>query len=800
MLKNYLKIARRSLVKNRLTSLINIIGLATGMCGTLLIGLYVFDEFKYDQHFRFKDRIYRLSTTYHHEGSVSRSALTDAGIAGRLIQEFPEVQTVTRLMPPDEAFLFSDETAFKEDIIYTDSAFTNVFAPDMLLGSKDRCLKTASSVIISESTALKLFGDTWKQEGIVGKILSIDNKIPLTITGVFRDLPDLTHFKSNLFATVPVGLEGWMSNGSEVYTYVLLRPDSRSDTFFRNLERMAESSQRNTSEKKTINGQPLTEIHLYSSLENDNAARGNINNLYALLSVAFFLILITTTNFVNLFTANCLRRLKEIGVRKATGASSAQLRWQFFCEAVSVTILSALIALTLVAAVIPLFNDVAAKSFTFRDLISTNLFMLLAILVIVVAFLASLYPLVVLSGTKTQEALKGVKRKATSASVLKKALVGLQFAISTIMIILSIVAFKQVRLINSKSLGFDKKNTVTVANPYMLGSTEDILRFKRELSSIRGIEDVSITGYTPSQHRWGNRRMTVPGRDEQSNYKQVATWLTVDEDFISTMALRLVAGRNFLPDHETDKDAVIINRKAVSFFNLDDSGRNPVGAELSFKDEDEDVYRHYTVVGVVDDFNFGSLHESIGPIAMTLGYHRFEMVLRLSPAYSKQETLSEAQSMWSKHLPVIPFEYSLVEDRFKALHKSDVAASDVFSLFCVITVIMSAFGLFGVVTYIIGGRTKEIGIRKLLGGSEAGIAMLLAREFIILVALSYAVALPVALIFTRRWLADFAFKTQVSWWVYGATALILLFMAVATLGVQSVRAALANPVDNLRSE
>lgn len=799
MIKNYLKIGCRYLLRNGIISLINITSLVVGVAGSLLIGLFVLDELEYDQHFAFKDRIYRLTSTYENNGTVYHSAKTPGNIALNFLHQFPEIENATRILPADDGFLFSNETAFKEKIIYTDSAFTNIFDLTLLLGDKKRCLTNPSSIIINEAIAIKLFGEGWRQAEIIGETLAVDGKIPFQITGVFSNLPDHMHFTSSLFASVPSGFEDWMND--KLYTYVLLHENSNTNDLAGKLE--AENSLFNTNGVDylaKINLQPVTSIHLFSSFGDENALVGNIKNIYSLILVAFFVMATTISNFASLYTASSLNRLKEIGVRKTIGAIGIQIRNQFFTETFLITIIASGLAIILVICLLPLFNEVTGKQLFLKSLLNEKALYFITALILTTSLLAGFYPSIYLSTTRTIEALKGIKKGMTNNINWRMGLIVLQFFISAIMIVLSVVAYKQIRLINNKHLGFDKENSMTLANPYMLGSTDKIIGLKNELLTIPGVENVSITGYTPAQNRWGNLMITFPDRDEKSPYAQPANWLTVDESFVKTMGMNLVAGRNFSEDQELDKEVVIINEKAVRQFKLDTNGKSAIGAELSFNDVRDNRYQHYTVVGVVADFNFGSLHDPIKPIVMKPGYHRFEMAVRLSSTYEKAEIIGQIESVWKKHLPVIPFEYYFIKDRYEKLHKSDVAASNVFSFFCLLTIILSALGLFSIVTYTIVNRTKEIGIRKLLGASERSIVLLLANQFAKLVIASYILSLPIAWILSNKWLADFAFKTEISWWVYISTGLILILVTAATVGYQTVKAALGNPVDNLRYE
>ena len=417
-----------------------------------------------------------------------------------------------------------------------------------------------------------------------------------------------------------------------------------------------------------------------------------------------------------------------------------------------------------------------------------------------VSFLAGFYPSIYLSGNRAIDALKGVRNRTISTIEWRKGLVIIQFSISCVMIALSAVAYKQVALINNKPLGFDKENTIVLANPYMLGNIGNITNFKNELLRVPGVDHVSITGYTPSQNRWNKLKFTFPKRNPNDAYAQPANWLVVDEGFIATMGLTLMEGRNFLENHESDKEAVIINEKAAHQFGLAKNGNSPLGAELSFENESKTKTENYKVVGVVKDFNFGSLHESIKPMIMEVDYHRFEMALRLSSTHSKKATINLVEAAWKKNLPKIPFEYYFIKDRFDSLHKSDVSASNLFLVLCIVTVILSVLGLYSVVTFTVTNRTKEIGIRKLLGASRMSIVFLLANQFIKLVIISFALALPIAWTLSNRWLDDFAYKTEVSWWIYTMAGFTILLVTILTLGYQTLKASSTNPVDNLKYE
>ncbi|MBE9461938.1 ABC transporter permease [Dyadobacter subterraneus] len=775
----------------------NVTCLTFGIAGALMIALYVADELKYDQYHKRKDSLFRITSKYKQEGSEYLSAQTDGNVATTMLQKFPEVERTTRLLSKDDVFLYHNATAFKEGIIYTDSSFTKVFAIDLLAGSQATCLINPSSIIISRKIAKRLFGNGWKKKSVIGQTLSLDGRIPLNITGVFESFPSHSHFESELFASVPTGHRDWMGDKSKVYTYALLATNANVELLKSKLKMHKELSGSGNTE---LNLQPITKIHLFSNFGDENGYVGNIKNIYSLVFVSLLLLIMTLANFVNLYTAGSFGRLKEIGVRKAIGAVNRQLRYQFLLETAISTLLAILIAVLVVLFFLRDFSAMTSKRFAPESLLDANILSLLFGFFVVIPIIASFYPSLYLSSYKAMDALKGKVKEKHSIFGWRKGLVVLQFSISTIMITLSVVSYHQVSFLNNKSLGFDKENIITLSNPYMLGSIDKIVAFKNHLLTIPGIINASITGYTPAQNRWGSPKVTFPSRDQHDRLAAPANWLTVDEGFIQTMGIQLISGRNFSHVHENDIQSIIINETAARHFTKNAREKDPLALELSIQNERDSVYATYKVIGVVKDFNFGSLHEVVKPVVMKVGYHRFEMALRLSPERSRQEVLRQISMIWKQNNPEIPFQYDTLKDRYDLLHKSDTTSSRVFLVFCILIVIISGFGLFSIVAYSIFNRTKEVGVRKVLGASELGIVLLLSKEFRNPLIASYVLALPAASIIANKWINDFAYKIEISFWLYGITAFVLFIMTGLTLGFQSVRAAAANPIDNLRSD
>jgi putative ABC transport system permease protein len=795
MIKNYFKVALRTLLKNRLTTSLNILGLVVGLGSALTIELFVMDEFSYDRHFNNFEQICRVVSTSHLNGTISRSALSEGNLSRMLVDNFPAVKHATRLLKGDEAFLFSNENAVKESIVYTDSAFLNVFDFELVVGNAKECLAHPSSLLLSEATAEKIFGMDWRQREIQGKTLLLDGKMAMIVTGVFKNLPPQTHFRMTLLATPPWGHENWLGSDSRVYTYVLLNALSDRQSLMNGINENLPPTHLESGVRYEL--QPLDAIHFSSDISDENALKRDFNGMVILVLVATVLLLVTTTNFASLLMARTIARSKEVGVRKAIGAVSGQIRGQFFTETLLVTFTSAVLSLAVVSMSLPAFNDLTEKTITLADLFHWSSLILLLILVVVISTAASLLPLFQLSKLRAYEALKGLA-KTHALSRWRKGLVALQFVISGVAVVVSLAAINQLKYIDGMEVGFNKKNTIAIANPYLLGSTDEIKAFRDRLLTIDGIEAVSISGYTPSQTRWGTTFNTTAG-DGRDVVDESVTWLTVDEGFLNTMGVTLLQGRTFSATQTDESGSVIINEEAVHNFGLNKHGKSPIGAQLQLKGDDG-LPKRFTVIGVVRDFNFSSLHDRIKPTAMKYGYHRFEIAVRYASTASPSTIVSDMERVWKESIPLVPFEYNHIKNRFDALHKSDLVVSKIFGISCLFTIVLSALGLFSISSYTIASRTKEIGIRRVLGASSVNIATTVSAEFIRLIFMSLILSLPLSFILSNQWLSNFAYHIDVTWHVYACMAGGLSLVASVPLVYHSVRASAINPVKHMRSE
>lgn len=790
--KSYFKTTISVMLRNKLSSTINVAGLSVGFSGCLLIALFILEELKFDRHFSHVDRLYRITSHFTKNGKSHSSARTPGALGPMLVSQILDVQLITRMIVPDEGFLFSGMEAFKETIVFTDSTFLQVFGIQLMIGNPSTCLANPSSMILSESMAEKLYGRHWRDREILGETLSIDGRIPMVVTAVFKDLAAQTHFHSSIFATVPQDQADWIEK-DEVFTYVLLRENSSGSHVAQKLSTF-EFDRSDASKEVWYGMQHISDIHLMSSLAED-LPTGSMISIVALALIAVFLLVTSVINFVNLYTAQTLERFKEVGVRQVLGAMRKQLAVQFMMETSFVVIVVICLSLAIACSILPMFNDLTSKHFTVSNIFEGQLILITVGMGLLVVIVAGTYPAIYLSSKKPMETLKG-KLASDGAQRFKNALLTFQFTISTIMIILTWIALQQIKYIHNKPLGFDKDPILVLRNPYMIGNLERIKTFRDALLQLAGVEHVSISGYTPAQKRWEKFRMTFSADDQK--FPVAANWILADEGFLKTMGIALTEGRNFSENHSLDSHAIVINEKAAELLHLRKRGANAVGKELYYEDEHGGVEK-FQVIGVVQDFNFASLHDEIKPVVLQLGYHRFEMALRLADVTSVS-TISAIQGLWKKFVPSVPFEYDFMHDRFNKLHRADEIVGKLFSICGGLTIFVASMGLFCMISQAIMQRTKEIGIRKALGASEGSLVWLLSARFLKRVLVASLMACPIAWMLASMWLENFAFKTEITWWAFAGTTGIMVTMAFATLIYKVLGTVLTTPVKYLRHE
>jgi len=818
MLYNYVKIALRNLLKYKGYSAINILGLAVGIASCLVILLFVADELGYDRYWPNGERIYRMALNRIYPDRQTGYAIIPPSYAGTVKKDFPEVEEAVRLSNFNGGntvqVKWQDRVFEEKNFCGADSTFFKVFQIPMVKGDPLTCLNLPQSLVMTESTARRYFGSA---EAAIGKTVTLlgNQPEPMNVTAVCADLPENVHFTFDLLATTKGVrfLEQTNHISFAVCTYFLLRPGADwkalEAKFPSVVERYAAGEvQRNfgvdyAQYTKAGNGwhyflQPLRDIYLTSKLEAEMKPTGSMTLVTVFSVIAAFILLIACINFVNLATARSAERAREVGIRKALGSERRQLAGQFLTEAVVVSLLSAMLAVGLVALLLPVFNNLADKQITLRDFFGGWGMAALPVFAIGVGLLAGSYPAGVLSGFRPVEVLKGKFTSTGRGLRLRNGLVVFQFAISVALIISTLVVLKQLNFIFEKKLGFDKEHVLQIQNAFALGPKTEA--FKQELEQIPGVEGVGGSNTSPGGGDYFGTSFKLPSNAESVTGRG----MVVDDRYITTMRMDVLAGRSFSKNFN-DSLSVVLNEKAVRDLGIADPER-AVGQRLvmpgSFFDpEEKDATM--TVVGVVRDFHFQSLHEPIVPLFM-MSSRVFRgndglLTARVQPAQF-QSFIQTASVKWKEILPDQPFRYTFLDADLAALYRDEQRAKRLFVLFAGLAIFIACIGLLGLAAYLTRQRTKEIGIRKVLGASVTSITALLAKDFLKLVLAALLIASPLAWWAMSKWLGDFAYRTEIGLGVIALAGLCAVGVALLTVSFQSIRAALANPVKSLRSE
>lgn len=808
MLTNFFKVAWRNLAKHKGFAFINIAGLALGLTACLLIGLFVWDEKQYDQFLPGGQQVYRIYNEQRGQEGTENMAVTAPMYATTLRKDFPEVaQTCRVMMTADFKQLFEagNTKLYVENGFFVDSTFLEVFPLALKQGSPVKALDGRASIVISESMAQKFFG----RENPVGKELLM-NKGAYTVKAVFHENPKF-HLQFDFL--VPISamwlpekrMQSW--GWQQFYTYIELRKGTNAtllETKFRQtVKRIATPS---TGEKEYAYLpflQPLQDIHLHSaSFKFDKAQRGNITYVNALGIIAAFIILIACFNFVNLSTARSLQRAKEVGVRKAIGAERGQLFFQFVGETILLAGISTFIAVGLTALCLPWLNDFTQKQIPFALFARPAMWGLLAGLAITVGLLAGFYPALVLSGFKPVMVLKGLlpgNQQRPAMQWLRQGLVVIQFSLSVLLIVSSMIVYRQVSYMHHKDLGFQKEQILFFP---MRGDNmfKNYKSFKDQLLQAPGISSVSI-GYGFPGDAVAGDEVIVPRNGQQKTFS--ATQLMVDEDYIRTLGLQLVAGRDFSKEMKTDVDeAYIINEKAVKELGFG-TPQKALGQPLAWSPwgaARPDSLKTGRIIGVVKDFHYKSLYDQVETTILQIFPGAVWKVAIKMKTPEMDAAMAHVKTVWNRFTPEFPIEYRFLDDSFEQMYRSEDKLQTLITLFTGMAVFIGCLGLFGLAAYSAERRRKEVSIRKVLGASVQGVVVLLSKEFIRLVAIAFLVAAPIAWYCMHQWLQDFAYRITISWWIFGIAAIATIGIALVTVSFQAIKAATANPVKSLRTE
>lgn len=813
MIKNYFKVAFRNLWRNKGYSAINIFGLAVGLATCLLITLYVTDELSYDRHFRNAGRIYRINSDIRFGGSDLHMTQTSDMMGPLLKKDYPQVEEYTRIYTNDGAKLVKKGNEFISEarVVHADSTFFTVFSLPAIAGDTKTALNEPNTLVITESTAKKYFGDV----NVLGKNVEVRNGetiTPFKITAVIKDIPKETHFNFEfLFSMKNVDYQWGQLTSHNFHTYLLLKPGTDYKAFEKNFEQYSEkyvlpfaqqfvkiSSMddfRKAGNKLEYTLIPLTDIHLHSDFTFEITPTGNIQYVYIFSAVALFILILACINFMNLSTARSAKRAKEVGIRKVLGTERKTLIGQFLVESTITAAISLIIAIAIAYMVLPLFNKVAAKSLSVNNLLGGYIFPVLVLLPFVVGLLAGSYPALFLSRFRPIVVLKGNMNTGFKRSKIRNGLVIFQFATSIMLIIGTIIVYSQLNYIQNKKLGFNKDQVLIIDGAYALGN--NVEAFKNEVLAMQGVASGTISSFLP---------VTNSSRNDNSFSKEAVmniengidmqTW-RIDYDYIKTMGMEIVKGRNFSKEYGSDSAAMLITETTARMFGYDD----PVGKMIYSPSgiPGDGALVPVQVIGVVRDFHFESLRKKLGPLCFFLGKSTGLASFKVSAAGIKT-LIPQIENKWKTLAPGMPFSYRFMNDSFNEMYRNEERAGVIAVVFAVLAILIACLGLFGLATYMAEQRTKEIGIRKVLGASVSNVVSMLSKDFLVLVTIASVLAFPVAWWAMNRWLQDFTYRINISAWVFVAAGASALVIALMTVSFQAIKAAIVNPVKSLRNE
>jgi putative ABC transport system permease protein len=817
MLKNYFLIAWRNMMKSKIFSFINVFGLAIGLTCCMLISLYLYNELSYDAYHRHKEQLYQLGTIFVKQGGEERMANTPGPMAATMQQEFPEIEKSTRLLKTfadDKTLLqFTPDTGTPKSFYETagylaDSNFFQLLTYSFREGNPSTALQGPNTLVLSEEIARKFFGTASALNQIIRISSSTNGDHDFRVTGVFAPNALPSHIDARFFMSMRGGeMDAYLRNrGTDIasnnmfYTYLQLKkgtdPKKLEAKFPAYIEKYGGKNLRAMGFYKKQFLTPLKDIHLYAHTKSNVTPDGSVTYLYILASIALFTLLIACINFMNLSTARSSKRSAEVGVRKVLGARRSSLVKQFLGESVLMALLAYVVAIFITQALLPLFSRVSGKNFSFSFSQHLILYAALFVLALLTGFLAGSYPAFYLSSFKPVRVLKGKFTNSFAAVSLRKALVIVQFVISVVLIIASVVISNQMKYMRSKDLGFEKEQQIILPlRSSIAKSTYPSL--KSELSKASYIRSVGASQYYPGI--FNPRDMPLYKEGKSMNEARRVYINGVDDSYLQTLGIVPLAGRLFSKDFPADTtDRIILNNTAIQQLGYS-SPEDAVGKKAVI-DWQGQTYR-LEIVGVVKDFHFQDLHVPIEPYGFELNTGTYRNYLI---AHAKRgdigHTLASIGKIWSRLNPNEPFEYSFLDEDFAKNYLAETRLSSIVSYFTLIAILLSCLGLFGLATFSAEQRTKEIGIRKVLGASSFNIVGLLSRDFLKLVLVAIVLASPIAWYVMHRWLQDFAYRVPIGWWMFITAAMMALMIAFGTICIQALRAAHSNPVKNLRTE
>ncbi len=791
MFKNYLKVAVRNLIRYKGHSVINITGLAIGIASCLLLFLWVQDELSYDRYHVNADRIYRVISQAERNNKIRRSAKSPAPLAPALLNEFPWIQKAVRFTK-NEFLVKCNNKLFYEDIFFADPDVFDIFTFPLAAGNPKTALKAPNSILISEEMKEKYFGEA----DPMGKTITLGEWHDFRITGVFKNIPRNSHFRFHFLGSVLTYHPDYHSKWgvSNYCTYILLSKDTPVDvdTFKEKMPQFVEKYRGKKIRdmyKLTYLLQPLTRIHLHSNMRNEIEPNRDIETVYIFSAIALFILLIACLNYINLATGRFANRAREVGLRKVLGASPAQLIRQFLGESFLLVLIALHIAIVLAVLFLPLFNSLSGKELVSHYFNNLSLLAAEVGIILCVGLISGIVPTLFISGFQPTSALKGMFKTSSVIPVLRGALVVFQFSISIVLIISTLIISNQLDYMRTKKLGFNKNHLVNIA---IKNNEEALLKYetiKYDFSQHPDVMAVSASAFFPGRPRWNNNYWID---DMKSDEYRMIGCIPVDYDFIDTFEINIIEGRGFSREFTTDTDsAFILNESAAKEFGWESA----VGKKFNLAN-----WKKGFVIGVVENFHYNSLHREIEPLVLYIEPPHFEYFsVRLIPDDISQ-TLDFLKSKWEELVPGEPFKYTFLEEDLDRLYKDEKKLGELLTIATFLAVFVACLGLFGLATFTTEQRTKEIGIRKVLGASVFEIAFLLSKEFSRWVLISNIIAWPVAWYAMSKWLQNFPYRITIMPWTFLLAALLAFLIALLTVSYKVAWAARTNPVEALRYE
>lgn len=819
MIKNYLKTALRNMRRNKVSTFINIAGLSIGITCALLIVIFIQNEFRYDRFHKDADRIYQVILNGNFNGQEFWAGNTPPPIGAALQKNFGEVESFARIYKPRDIVVRSGETNFTEkNIMAVDSNFLQLFSFKMLNGNAATALMKPGSIVLTRDMAKKYFGN----EEPIGKILLLENdKRPFTVTAVLENVPSQSTLQFDFLTPVAdfpvVKRFSWSWVWQQMICYVKLKENVRQDEAgIHQLEAKLPAMVRveaapgfkrigrpfdefiQKGGKWDFHLMPITQVHLHANSISIPwvSHLSSIKYVYIFGSIAIFIIILACVNFMNLSTARASRRAKEVGIRKVSGSAKGQLVWQFMTEAFAYSFISAFLAMLFALLLLKPFAAITDEVIDVNGVFTLNMWLAVAGLAAFVALVAGSYPAFYLTSFNPASVLKGkdIFSARKGSLFIRNGLVVFQFVISTAMIIGTLVVFRQLNYFSNASMGFNKENLLVIANTRRLGESEE--SFRQTISQLPGVASAGITTSIPSGALFGDSYEPEPENNQPSTEINLSSYM-VDNDFVPTMQIQILKGRNFSKDF-ADSASVILNEEAVRQIGWTD----PVGKWLMYPGGDG---QRFLVIGVAKDFNIQSLHSAITPFALfhlsskTYDMGMSHIVARLKPG-DVGSTIASLESKWKGFVSGEPFDYNFLDASLESQYRSEQRLGNIFGIFATLSIFIACLGLFGLCAYIAERRTKEIGVRKVLGASVQSIVTLLSKDFLRLTIIAAVIAFPVSWWVMEKWLQDFAYRIKIDWSVFMVAGLSTLLVALATISFQAIKAAIANPVNSLRSE